>query len=251
MLVCNPSAWLSLSIGFFHEWQLDCSRNSDLCLPPYVSLLPKCAARASFLSVSWPTSRPRAWIFERVDLPLDSGTAPSAFSSPCLASPRDLRVDLGSNPAPAQAELGVRPEPHAEPLPQTPSRVLSAAAPSSGQPPALPALPPAQRISEADRRLIARDVGRFFRRALDGEHRGQSGRARNPLSSTVYVVCRGASGPEYRPPLLLKSFADTKVLCQIQGQLRDSIFCGLPSRWEAVLACEEAGLGVPIDSNGD
>ena len=187
--------------------------------------------------------------FERVDLPLDSGSAPSSFAAPRIASPRDLRVPLGSSPAPAQAELGFRPEPRAEPLPETPSRVLSAAASSSGQPPAVPAVRPAQRLSETERREIARDIGRFFRRALNGEHRGQSGRARNPLSSRVYVVCRGASGREYRPPLLLRSFADAKVLCQIEGQLRDSIFCGFPSHWEAVLACEEAGLGVPIDSN--
>ena len=42
---------------------------------------------------------------------------------------------------------------------------------------------------------MAREIGEFLRRALNGSHRGKSGREKlNPLQSRIYVVLRDIEG---------------------------------------------------------
>ena len=73
--------------------------------------------------------------------------------------------------------------------------------------------PPSALISESERRDIAQAVGGFFRRALDGLHRGDSGRSRNPLASRLYLVIRDHSGRSFKPPLLVHSYTAARRHC--------------------------------------
>ena len=157
------------------------------------------------------------------------------------------RSTLGFRPQPGSGDSGyfsgserLAAQPSANPLPGPRAPPVSAPPESRSA-----RTPPSATISEAERTSIARDMGGFFSRALAGEHRGLSGRARNPLASKVYVVVRGASGEVYNPPLLLNSFGEARRYCESAGALQDSVFCGFPTLWEAKVACLAAGLAEP------
>ena len=100
-------------------------------------------------------------------------------------------------------------------------------------------------ITEEERREIARSIGAFFRRCLEGLSRGTSGRDRNPLQSRCYVVVADYKGQRFNPPLLFDQFSPVKELCKRGSATGSSIFCGFPAQWEAKLACEAAGLSLP------
>ena len=53
-----------------------------------------------------------------------------------------------------------------------------------------------------EREQIAREIGLWLRRALDGRPRGPSGRDRIQLASRYYLVCRDIQGKVRNPPLL-------------------------------------------------
>ncbi|CAL1134213.1 unnamed protein product [Cladocopium goreaui] len=77
------------------------------------------------------------------------------------------------------------------------------------------------------REAVARDIGAFLKRCLDGEHRGESGRDRiKGLQSRVYIVVRDFDRKVYNPPLLLKTFGEVKGYCKRDGSCGDSIFIG-------------------------
>lgn len=107
--------------------------------------------------------------------------------------------------------------------------------------------------SDAERAEAARQTGQFFKRALLGQGRGESGRSRVKLQSRIYVVIRTFSGSVHTDPVgVYTHFSAVKAIVAEGGkgnQFGDSIFAGFPSIWEAKAAVEEAGFGWPSSYN--
>lgn len=98
---------------------------------------------------------------------------------------------------------------------------------------------------------MAKEIGEFLRRSLDGLNRGRSGRERlNPLQSRVYVVLRDYNGlVTEHPARIFTKFSAVKSLCFRAGRPGDSVFVGLPSQREARLAVEAAGCSWPATTD--
>ena len=93
----------------------------------------------------------------------------------------------------------------------------------------------------------AQRIGAWLRRCLVGERRGSLGREKVGLASKVYLVCRDFQGTTFDPPRVFDTWAAAKPFCSEANRLGpEAIFIGLPSKLEARLACEAAGLGVPV-----
>ena len=178
--------------------------------------------------------------FEKVEFPEPANEQPAASSSGSPPAPPLDPSGLGSSPS--GSGLGFSPDPRTG-LRTSPSRAAAARETLSVTP--VRAL--SASISDEERSTIAREIGHFFSRALSGAHRGPSGRSQNPLASRVYVVCRGADGTVFDPPRLYHTLGAARTVCEDRGQLRDSVFCGFPSLWEAKLACQTAGLRPPTE----
>lgn len=99
-----------------------------------------------------------------------------------------------------------------------------------------------QAISWQEREEIATNLGLWVARSVRGEHRGASGRDRNPLSSRVWITVRDFQGLIYDPPLIHRTWQGCKVLCKRGSEAGDSVFFGLPTQQEARRAVEAAGL---------
>ena len=97
----------------------------------------------------------------------------------------------------------------------------------------------------AQQREVARGIGLWLRRCLDGELRGLSGRDPINLPSKLYVVARDIHQQVYNPPLVFFTWAEAKPLCVLRGQPADSVFIGLPSKEEARVCLAAAALGFP------
>ena len=96
-----------------------------------------------------------------------------------------------------------------------------------------------------ERERIAREIGLWLRRALEGRPRGPSGRDRIQLASRFYLVCRDIQGRVHNPPLLFTSWKLAKEVCCRQGEPGDAVFIGLPSKSEIEIALQSAALEVP------
>ena len=107
-----------------------------------------------------------------------------------------------------------------------------------------PTSPPliAAGISWADREVICRGIGAWVQRCLEGQSRGPSGRERIPLQSRLWVVVRGIDNRDYNPSLVFTNWTAAKQLVKIGDQTGDSIFYGVPSKTEAQITVEAAGL---------
>ena len=117
------------------------------------------------------------------------------------------------------------------------SRTLSLPNPLSphAQP---PPLPPLSTIIRSGRRLPVRLAGSWA-----GPCKARCcGRDRNPLRSRVYLACRDHTGRDIVPPAVYERFCDLASRCKRGGDCGQSVFVGLPSRWEARVALEAAGL---------
>lgn len=90
--------------------------------------------------------------------------------------------------------------------------------------------------------LLAKRIGQFLRRCLDGEARGSSGRELLNLPNRLYVVLAGYSGEVYSEPKIFKDFSRVVALCKQGYSFGDSIFVGFATQWEAKAALEEAKL---------
>ncbi len=98
-------------------------------------------------------------------------------------------------------------------------------------------------LSWAQREEIARGIGLWLRRALEGDHRQNSGRDRLPLASRYYLVVKDYAGITYENPVLVFSrFTPVRDLCQRGTDWADSIFIGVPSQREGQTAAAAAGL---------
>lgn len=100
------------------------------------------------------------------------------------------------------------------------------------------------------REEICRSIGQWLRRALSGLPRGPSGRERIDLASRFYLVCRDSRGQDYNPPLFFSNWKAAKDLCFHRGEPGDSVFIGLPTKTEAVICIEAAGLQLPPSIRG-
>jgi hypothetical protein len=137
-----------------------------------------------------------------------------------------------------EVEVGVAGEEFELVVPE-PAEEDRPAAASSAAPP-LPA--PAGAVTEEERRAVAQEVGRFLRAQLDGRLSGPSGRDKVRLPNKVYIVCRDIEGRLYDPPLVLDRFYEVRNLCKRDTSFGNSVFVGLPTKWEARVAVEAASL---------
>lgn len=128
-------------------------------------------------------------------------------------------------------------------------RVVSeASTPHAGSYPAADSLPSRQvHLTQTIRSGICKEIGRFIRRALAGEHRGSSGRDRLNLSSRLWLVFRNYRGQVFTQPCkLFHRFAEAKEECSGPGgDLGDSVFIGLPALSDARIVVAEAGATLP------
>lgn len=103
--------------------------------------------------------------------------------------------------------------------------------------------------TDAQRIEIAAGIGRYLRRALEGDNRGSSGRDKLKLGSRVYILVRDIRGTVYNPVQIHRAFSSLSPLVKdSQGTFGDSIFVGLPTLWEAKLAVQAASLSWPADA---
>ena len=169
-------------------------------------------------------------------LALESRLEEQHFTTP-LASP--VTVNLTQNSAASSL-----PE-----LPPFPSPSVAATSPAGS---GVSATPSPYRSSleqtEEERRSIARDAGRFLARALQGDHRGTSGRERLKLQSRVYILAKDIGGQVYEPVKIFRSFAAIQPLVKHGFSCGESVFIGLPTIWEAKEAVRSAGLTWPDDA---
>ena len=100
-----------------------------------------------------------------------------------------------------------------------------------------------------EREEVAQSVGLWLRRALEGGHRGNSGRHRIPESSNLYIVCRDFEGRVFEEPAkVLTSFSEVKKLCCRRGEWGSSVFVGLPSAREVEIALGAGRFGSPLNN---
>ena len=165
---------------------------------------------------------------------LEASAVPAAAPAAGGSAPVTVNYTCYSTPPSSPAPIG---QVASEQVPVTPPRRTSTPLSSSS------ALEP----QELERQAAAISIGRFLRRCLNGEPRGESGRSRINLSSTVYILCRDFEGRCYNPPQLHPSYGSISPLVKRGGRFGDSVFVGLPSRWEAKLSVETAGLIWPSD----
>lgn len=100
--------------------------------------------------------------------------------------------------------------------------------------------------SDTEGRLqLAREIGQFLRRCLDGRPRGSSGRDRLNLQNRYYIILADFDGVNLPEPLFVDSFARVKELCKRGPAAGKSVFVGLATRWEAKVVFEAASLRVP------
>ena len=99
--------------------------------------------------------------------------------------------------------------------------------------------------SSRRRRQLAVEIGQFLRRALNGEHRGSSGRDRLKLANRCYLILADFRGRLLPKPICSDSFQDVPNLCNIGADVGERNFCGFATKWEAKVACLEAGVALP------
>lgn len=97
-------------------------------------------------------------------------------------------------------------------------------------------------VSWTDREAVCRGIGEWVKRCLAGLPRGTSGRDRIPLQSRFWVVVRGIDNQVHDPPLVFTNWTAAKRLVKIGDQTGDAIFYGVPSKTEAKITVEAAGL---------
>ncbi len=92
---------------------------------------------------------------------------------------------------------------------------------------------------------LAREIGDFIRRSLDGDFRGSSGRHKLRLPSRLYLVFADFYGNRVEPPRVIRSFAETATICKQGPEAGQSVFVGVASQWEARIILNQAGFEWP------
>ena len=97
--------------------------------------------------------------------------------------------------------------------------------------------------ADAESRLaLAKEIGKFLRRAVTGQPRGSSGRDRLKLQNRCYLVVADFEGKALAEPKFLTSFQEVKAICKRGSEAGDSVFVGLPTKWEAKSGADCGGL---------
>lgn len=99
--------------------------------------------------------------------------------------------------------------------------------------------------NQSAREELARHIGRFLRRGLEGEFRGSSWRDRLRLQNRYYLIVKDFSGRVLPVPILASSFAEVRQTCKRGSDCGAALFVGFATLWEARVAVQEAGLELP------
>lgn len=99
----------------------------------------------------------------------------------------------------------------------------------------------------AGRSDLARQIGLFLRRCLGPGARGTSGRDRLRLPNKCYVIVADFHGRQLPEVAVVTAFSEVRRICKRGAECGQSIFVGLPSKWEARVALEAGGFAVPAD----
>ena len=83
----------------------------------------------------------------------------------------------------------------------------------------------------AARNQILKQIGLWIRRALEGNHRGLSGRELLPGGSRYYFIARSFSGEVFDPARVVSPWAVAERVVKYRGDTGDLVFVGL-CRWE-------------------
>ena len=97
-----------------------------------------------------------------------------------------------------------------------------------------------------ERENICDDIAEHIRRALQGDHRGNSGRERIPLASRIWLVFRDFEGVVYQPVRVCRTLGECRALVKRGESCGDSVFIGLPSEREACRVAGVSGVGWPF-----
>ena len=81
--------------------------------------------------------------------------------------------------------------------------------------------------------------------SLEVDKEDQSSRRRLKLANRCYLILADFRGRRLPKPICSDSFQDVRNLCKIGADVGDSIFCGFATKWEAKVACLEAGVALP------
>eukprot|EP00435_Cladocopium_sp_Y103_P020973 s3434_g5.t1 len=93
---------------------------------------------------------------------------------------------------------------------------------------------PGTPLTWIEREAICDRIGQFIARALQGQHRGVSGREQLPHSSRIWIVVRDFEGLIYTPVRVFRTWTSAKRLVKPNNiDPGDSVFIGLPSEREA------------------
>ena len=87
--------------------------------------------------------------------------------------------------------------------------------------------------SREARESLADQLGDWVDRALQGGHRGQSGRDRLRLRSRIYVVFSDGNGQPLTEVRVFHRLRDLRSIFPRTNDPGDLIFLGFPSEWEA------------------
>ena len=100
--------------------------------------------------------------------------------------------------------------------------------------------------ADSESRLaLAKEIGKFLRRAVAGQPRGSSGRDRLKLQNRCYLVVADFEGKLFAEPKFLTSFQEVKAICKRGSEAGDSVFVGLPTKWEARAALIAGDFPLP------
>ena len=97
----------------------------------------------------------------------------------------------------------------------------------------------------AGREELARTIGHFIRRSLDGQPRGPSGRDRLNLQNRYYLVFADFEGNHLETPRFSSRFSEVKELVKRGNSAGSSVFVGLPTLWESRIVVQTAGFDLP------
>ncbi len=102
-------------------------------------------------------------------------------------------------------------------------------------------------LVENDRHKVLDHIGGWIKQTLKGQRRGLSGRERLSEGNSVYLVFRDHSGRVLEPAGLYLKFSHVVPIVKPKGDVGDSVFIGLPSREDARIVCQAAGVGFPAN----
>lgn len=168
-------------------------------------------------------------------LALEEGLAEGSLASNPFSSPVTVNYVSGTG----------SPYPEVPPFPNLDRNLQTPETESASTP--LRRSSPGAEPTEAERRAAAISIGGFLRRSIAGDHRGESGRSRIALPSTIYVLIRDLQGRHHDPVRIFYSFSAIRPFVKEGSSCGNSIFCGFPSTWEAQLGVRTAGLLWPGD----